>query len=138
MHRGSVQGFTWGVVATIAMSVVMVITVATGLSPLPEPIPKALVTDVVGLEGKPVVMATAAGAHLLYGGLFGGILGTVSDRVSVGHGVALGIGLWAVALVVVFPVLGWGVAGLSLGPRPAVATLALHVVYGTVLGIGLA
>lgn len=132
-----VRGFAWGIVATVAMSLVMLATVVTGLSPLPEPIPKALVTTVLGLSGMPLVPIAAAGAHLLYGGVFGGLLAGASDRISALHGVALGLGLWVVALLAVFPVLGWGIAGSSLGPRPAVATLVLHLVYGAVLGLGL-
>ena len=36
-------GFGWGVVATLAMSALMILGVLTGLSPMPAPIPEAIV-----------------------------------------------------------------------------------------------
>ena len=36
--------------------------------------------------------------------------------------------------VVVLPLLGWGLFGTAITPRVAVATLLLHLVYGSVLG----
>ena len=43
-----VQGFGWGVVATIAMSVVMILGMVTGAAPMPKPIPVAIVGKVMG------------------------------------------------------------------------------------------
>lgn len=131
-------GFGWGVAATAGMSVLMIAGVLTGMSPMPRPIPKALVASIVppGFPG-PAILILAAGAHLAYGGLFGAILATVADRVSLSKGLGLGIGLWMLLGVVYLPLLGWGVFGIEVTARIAVATLVLHLVYGTVVAFGL-
>ncbi|WP_158666571.1 hypothetical protein [Salinibacter altiplanensis] len=38
----------WGVVATIAMSIPMMVGMTSGVAPMPEPTPRALVTLVFG------------------------------------------------------------------------------------------
>ena len=76
------------------------------------------------------------GAHLLYGGIFGAALATVTSPVTVKKGIGLGIGLWVVMEVIVLPFLGWGLFGTAITPAIAVATLILHLIYGTILGWG--
>jgi hypothetical protein len=39
--------------------------------------------------------------------------------------------------LMVLPLLGWGVFGSAITPKIAIATLALHLVYGGTLGWGL-
>lgn len=48
MDNRFARGFVWGVVATIAMSVFMLMGVSAGISPMPKPIPLAIVTQVMG------------------------------------------------------------------------------------------
>lgn len=134
----TLDGFVWGIAATLAMSVLMVAGTVTGMSPIPEPIPKAIVLTIVGSSLPPLVlMGLSVGAHLTYGGLFGAALGTAVDEPGVVGGVALGIGLWAILGVVFLPLVGWGLFGTGVTPRIAVATLVLHLIYGVVLGVGL-
>lgn len=132
-------GFGWGVVATIAMSALMILGVVTGLSPMPSPIPEAIVNKAlelfgVGLPG-PLIMLLAAGAHLSYGGVSGAILAALARPVTVWKGLGWGVLLWLVMQVAVFPFLGWGLFGVAITPRIAVATLVLHLVYGATLGL---
>lgn len=131
------RGIAWGVFATIAMSIPMLIGMATGVAPMPEPIPKALVTLVFGasLPG-PLLMALSAGSHLAYGGLFGGLLVRLAEPVTLWQGLGLGVALWLALQVVVLPLLGWGLFGTTITPKIAVATLVLHLIYGAVLGWG--
>jgi hypothetical protein len=136
MERSRVlAGFWWGVVATLAMSVVMIAATITGLSPMPAPIPAALVTDVLGPGlPKPAMMLLAALSHLAYGGVWGAILASAVRPVTIGKGLLLGAILWLIMQVVVLPYLGWGAFGLAITPRIAIATLVLHLIYGAVLG----
>lgn len=128
-------GFGWGVVATVVMSVLMLAAVATGMSPMPKPVPVALLGKLgAGTLPRPAMMALAAGAHLAYGGLSAGLLAALVRPVTIGAGLLLGFGLWLVMQFVVLPFLGWGVFGTSVTPAIAVATLVLHLVYGAVLG----
>lgn len=132
-HR-TTYGFVWGVIATVAMSIPMVIGVATGIAPMPRPIPEAVVSLVIGGAPQPVRMVLAVITHLLYGGVFGAIFASVVDPVSVLKGLGLGVLLWAAMGIAVLPLLGWGPFGTAVTPRVAVATLVLHLIYGTVLG----
>ena len=132
-------GFGWGVVATLAMSALMILGVATGLSPMPNPIPAAIVGKVVGgLLGtdlpRPAIMVLSAASHLAYGGFWGAILAALVRPVTIWKGIGLGVFLWLVMQVAVLPFLGWGFFGLAISPRIAVATLVLHLVYGFALG----
>jgi hypothetical protein len=132
------DGFGWGVVATLAMSALMILGVVAGLSPMPSPIPAAIVNKGLGLLGvglpMPLIMPLAAVAHLSYGGVWGAVLAALTRPVTIWKGIGLGIFLWFIMQIVVLPLLGWGFFGVSITPRIAVATLILHLVYGTVLG----
>lgn len=129
------RGFGWGVVATIAMSAVMIVGLLTGMSPMPKPIPAAIVGKLTG-GGLPqaATMGLAALLHLGYGGFWGGTLAALTRRITVWHGIGLGLALWLIMQVVVLPFLGWGLFGVSQTPKIALATLLLHIVYGATYG----
>jgi uncharacterized membrane protein YagU involved in acid resistance len=80
-------------------------------------------------------MLLAAVAHLSYGGVAGANLAALSRPVTVWKGLGWGVLLWLVMQVAVFPLLGWGLFGVAINPRIAVATLVLHLVYGATLGL---
>ncbi len=117
------------------MSVLMLMALISGLSPMPQPVPKAVVEQLfsAGLP-KPAMMALAIGLHLGYGGLIGAVLARIARPVTLLKGLALGVGLWAMMQVTFLPFLGWGLFGMAITPKIAVATLVLHLVYGGVLG----
>lgn len=113
----------------------MMIAVVSGLSPMPQPIPKAVVAHLFGSGvPKPMLMILAIGLHLGYGGLFGAILAQSAEPVTIGTGLVFGVALWALMQVTFLPFLGWGFFGTAITPKIAVATLVLHLVYGGVLG----
>jgi hypothetical protein len=129
------QGFGAGIVATVAMSIVMIAGVLTGISPMPQPIPLALIHSVVGGDlPQAAILVLGAGAHLLYGGIFGGVLAMLAYPVTVAKGVLLGFVLWLVLQVFWLPFLGWGMFGAAITPMIAEATLVLHVIYGAIVG----
>lgn len=117
------------------MSILMLLALVSGMSPMPQPVPKAVVGHLFGRGfPKPAMMALAVGLHLSYGGVFGAVLARVYRPVTVQKGIALGIGLWALMQVTFLPFLGWGPFGVAVTPKIAVATLVLHLVYGGMLG----
>jgi hypothetical protein len=129
------RGFGYGIIATIAMSILMLLATVTGASPMPQPIPKALVGHLLSSGvPKPLLMALAIGLHLGYGGLFGAALARVAHPVTIWKGLGLGVVLWALMQVTFLPFLGWGLFGTAITPKIAVATFVLHLVYGGVLG----
>ena len=117
------------------MSLFMVVATVTGVSPMPEPIPKAVVATLFGSGlPKPVLLVLAVGLHLGYGGFFGAVLARVAHPVTIWKGLGLGVVLWAVMQVTFLPFFGWGVFGTAITPKIAVATLVLHLIYGGLLG----
>ncbi len=129
------SGFGWGVIATVGMSIPMIIGTASGVAPMPEPIPKAIVTTVLGKE-LPIslIIFLAAGSHLAYGGIWAALLIQVTDRVTIWKGLGLGVFLWLLMQVVVLPLIGWGLFGAAITPKIAAATLILHLIYGALVG----
>lgn len=120
------------------MSIPMVVTTVSGLSPMPEPIPQAVVATFLSpVAAKPLLVGFAIGLHLLYGGIFGALLTVTTRPVTIWKGLGLGILLWAITQVLVLPLLGWGVFGSAITPKIAVMTLVLHLVYGATLGFAL-
>ena len=132
-------GFGWGLVATLAMSVLMIIGYATGVAPMPKPIPGALVSKVmIGVLGlgipQAATMVLAVASHFTYGGFWGAVLAASTQRATIWKGLVLGIFLWLLMQIAVFPFLGWGFFGVAITPLISVATLILHLVYGATLG----
>lgn len=129
------SGFGWGVVATVAMSILMVLGLVTGMAPMPKPIPAAIVEKLTGGLPRPALMGVAVVLHLGYGGVWGGVLAGVARPVTVWKGVGLGLLLWLLMQLAVLPWLGWGLFGAARTPAIALATLVLHLVYGVTLGV---
>lgn len=129
------KGALWGVVATLVMSALMILGLVTGMAPMPEPIPAAIIGKITGGGlPKPALMATAALLHLGYGAFWAGLLAAATERVTVWRGLALGVALWLLMQVIVLPFLGWGLFGAGVTPKIALATLVLHLVYGGTFG----
>lgn len=126
-----------GVVATVAMSALMLAGTAAGVSPMPKPVPAALVAHTLGSIPEPAVLVVAVTAHLGYGATAGALLAVLVARVTVWVGVGYAVVLWAVMGLVWLPYLGWGLFGTAETPRIAVATLVLHLLYGLTLALQL-
>lgn len=128
-------GAGWGVVATVVMSIPMVVGAVAGFLPMPQPIPAAIMGSLLG-EGLPrlLLMGVAAGSHLAYGAIGGGILAALTRPVTVAKGLGWGVLLWGIMGVAWLPFLGWGLFGTIIDPRILVATLVLHLIYGGTLG----
>lgn len=120
------------------MSIPMIVGMASGVAPMPEPIPKALMTLVCGAAlPSPLLMALSAGSHLAYGGTFGAVLVRLIPDAGLWEGLGTGLVLWLGMQLAVLPLLGWGLFGTAITPKIAVATLILHLIYGATLGWGL-
>lgn len=132
------RGATAGVVATAAMSAVMLASYATGRvgRPAPEIITDAALSA-VGVGSPAVERAAAVAAHVAYGTANGVIFSLVREHLPggrAGKGVLFGVALLLLSYE------GW-VPGAGVLPpldqqrRPRFMTLTLaHLVYGAVLG----
>lgn len=113
----------------------MIAGFATGLSPMPKPIPQALVVHTLVSVPKPALIGLAALVHLGYGASAGAILAMVLPPVTVAKAIGYGVALWALMGLLWLPYLGWGLFGTGITAKIAAATLLLHLVYGTTLGL---
>jgi len=129
------KGAGWGLAGTAAMSALMLIGVASGLSPMPKPIPVAIAGRLLGPgTARPVLMGLALLSHFAYGAFVGGVFALATTRVTVRKGLGLGVALWLFMQIAVLPVLGWGAFGSGITAKIAVATLVLHLLYGASYG----
>lgn len=132
------EGFEDGVVATMVMTIPMMVVTAAGKSPMPEPFPKAVVERVVGEDAPtPVVGVLTLASHLFYGGSNGAVLASFGRPVTLREGFGWGVGLWGIMEVAFMPFVGWGVFGRKLpeGGKTSTMALMLHLVYGGTLGM---
>ena len=126
-------GVVAGVVATAVLSALMMLKGMMGMMPD---------LDVIGMLSGMMGTKAAMGwiAHFMigavYGLIFAGVFGTVDTGGAVLRGIGLGIVGWLVMMIVLMPMAGGGLFGLSMpsGMMVPVATLMLHVIFGAVLG----
>lgn len=132
------QGMRYGLLGTLFMSIIMLVGMSTGISPLPEPIPLALAKGLLGRAAQPILMLFAVITHFGYGAFWGAVLfNWVETDGTIWHGLGWGVMLWLIMELIVLPLLGWGIFGSAITPKIAVATLVLHLIYGGTLGWGL-
>ncbi|MFB6347190.1 MAG: hypothetical protein ABEK50_15815 [bacterium] len=140
------KGALWGALATLVMTLIMLTGMGTGVAPMPEPIPKALASlflgMLIGSVAKPVVMITGMVAHFAYGAGAGVVFAYLFDENSNWKtGLLWGGILWVIMQIAVLPIIGWGFFGLAITgfpPKIAVGTFVLHLIYGGILGWGVA
>ncbi|MEP7206940.1 MAG: DUF6789 family protein [Casimicrobiaceae bacterium] len=131
LERSYGKGLMAGFVGTVVLSAIMMIKAAMGFMPQ---------LDVIGMLSNMLGGSRATGwlAHFVIGTVIWGLLYTaVFGAAPDGHwwrGIVLGIAAWLMMMVVVMPMAGAGLFGMSMGIVAPVMTLMLHVVYGWVLG----
>jgi hypothetical protein len=136
------RGCEWGLIATLAMTLVMLLVYFVGPSSMPDPMPLAITTGliarVLGLALVPAwVVVLGIVIQLAYGALWGGLLASSTHEVTIGKGIAVSLGLWALMLIFYLPMAGSDVFSLASNPMMWVLTLIFHIIYGGVLGAGL-
>lgn len=131
--RGIVAGF----LATIVLSILMVMKAAMGMMPALNAI-KMLTAMGSQIIGTPPSQLVGWVSHILIGTVVWGILfALVHDHLpgsSVTRGLVFGTAAWLLMMILVMPMAGAGLFGLGIGVGAPVATLVLHWVYGGVLG----
>jgi hypothetical protein len=101
-----------------------------GVFPVWKPLLLAVAIRVFG-SGivKPQITVLAIALHLAYGGFWGGFLSAMTRRVTIWKGIGMGVFLWVVLQLGVFPFLGWGGFASRVGSEIVVipaATLVEH------------
>jgi hypothetical protein len=125
-------GLVAGFIATVVLSAMMVIKGMMGV--MPE-------LDVAAMIGMMMGASIAIGwvIHFLigtiaWGGGFALLYGLIPGEIAVVKGIGFGVAAWLGMMIIVMPMAGAGLFGMTLGIMAPVMTLLLHVVFGAVLG----
>ncbi len=126
------RGMNAGLVATVVLSVIMVMKGMMGL--MSE-------LDVIAmLDAMTGTSSTIAWAmHFMIGIIVWGIgfavmFNVLPGKSSVSKGIAFGIAAWLMMMLLVMPMAGAGLFGLNMGMMAPAMTLMLHAIFGAVLG----
>jgi hypothetical protein len=127
------KGIAAGIVATVALSVLMVLKQQMGLVPQLNPI--EMLTGLAGAS----TPAMGWLLHFLIGTVVWGTLflfldASLPQNSHWINGILLGISAWLLVMIAVMPLAGAGLFGLAFGAITPIVTLVLHVIYGAVLG----
>lgn len=126
------KGIVAGLIATVVLSVLMLMKQAMGLMPQLNPI--QMITQMMGAQSSAVGWV----AHFFIGTIMWGIVFAWLDpRLPGRHwlrGAIFATGAWLMMMLIVMPMAGAGLFGLGLGLMAPIATLMLHWIFGAVLG----
>jgi hypothetical protein len=139
--KKTIKALIAGALGALLMVVLMKVAIARGVAPFEIP-PSAAFLKTLGVSPQPWALLL----HFGYGMFWSAVLVALRPGgVRWQHGLLLAGGLWLFMMLVLSPVIGWGVFGfgadasgpLALGSpvRYAVATAVLHAIYGGTVGV---
>ena len=124
-------GLISGLVATIVLSILMVIKEKMGIMP-----DLNAIKMLAGMMHAPLLMGWVA--HFMIGTVVWGLLFSVFLSKLPGgvmtSAIVFSIAAWLMMMIGPMPMAGAGLFGLKLGMMAPVATLMLHLIWGAVLG----
>ncbi|MDE2343239.1 MAG: hypothetical protein KGL63_07580 [Betaproteobacteria bacterium] len=120
-----------GLLNGIALAVILIATLKSGVSPMPAPL-GLLFADT--LFGRHLPVPVGVAFHLAYV-TFWSVVFIVffRPRLAFSSALLLAAGLWIFALLVFVPFVGWGFFGMAFGPRIAIGLLVNHVLFALFL-----
>jgi len=120
-----------GIGTAVLLSAVMVPALKLGLSPLPKPLALAFAETVLG-RALPLPLGLLF--HVAYVTVWSvAFVVLFRDGLSFVKALLLALFLWLGAVLVFFPIVGWGFLGLGLGPKLIVAALVPHLLFAVFL-----
>ena len=125
------KAFGVGIVNGLLLSAVMVSAFKSGVSPLPQPVGLAFAETVLG---GPLPLPVGLAFHLAYVTFWSmAFVAFLRESLTLRNALVLALALWIGALVVFFPIIGWGFFGLAMGPKLIVASFMPHLLFGVFL-----
>lgn len=119
-----------GIAVSVLTAIAAVILLKTGVSPFPKPPSLAFAET---LLGRTLPMPVGLLFHTAYVTFWSVVFVRYFPRKTLLTALALAAVLWAVILVVFFPLVGWGFAGLAIGLKLIVASALPHLLFGLLL-----
>ena len=131
--NNNVRGIIAGLVATIVLSILMLLKGMMGMMPELNVI-KMLAGQ---MGGSPVMgwLAHFVIGVIIYGLAFANVRGLLPGGSNLVKGIVLSIVGWLIMMIVVMPMMGAGMFAMNMGMMATVATLVLHIIFGLVLGL---
>lgn len=123
-----------GLIATIVISVLMLLKSALGI--MPELSVPAIIAQILGVDDAPLLGWTV---HLLVGTVIYAFALTKIDsnfptEGKISNGIVTGSIGWIFMMAILMPLAGADVFGIELGIEVPFVTLAMHLMFGAVLG----
>src|SRR6516225_8196955 len=135
------KGMVAGFIATVVLSVLMLMKQQMGLVPQLNPI-EDIVHVADHLTGMTLPLPFGWIGHFVLGTVAWGIIYAALQASLPGapvvKGLIFGALAWLAMMIIFMPLAGHGLFALSLGSQATVATLVLHLIYGAVLGVAYA
>lgn len=128
--RSWLRGIGIGIGVSLLTAAIMVILFKTGVAPFPEP-PSLAFADT--LLGRNLPLPVGLLFHTAYVTFWSVVFVRFFPVRNLAGALALAAGLWMVILIVFFPILGWGFAGLHVSPKLIPASLLPHALFGIFL-----
>ena len=120
-----------GVLTAILLSAIMVPAFKLGIAPLPKP-PSLAFAQL--LFGPNIPLPVGLLFHVAYVTFWSIIyVSMFRDRLTLRNALWLALALWAVILIIFFPLLGWGFFGLAISPKLIPASLVPHILFAVFL-----
>lgn len=115
-----------GTTTAVLLFLVIVPATAAGMLPFPEPLALAFAQVLFG----PVPLFVGLLLHLLYVTFWGVVYVLLFRyRFTFSSALVLGLVLWLLALTFFFPLVGWGLFGVAVGPELITASLIPHLLF---------
>jgi len=126
------NGFLAGFVVTVVVSAMMVAKGMMGLMPELD-----VAAMLAMMMGAPLVVGWLAHfmiGTLAWGGGFAVFYGAIPGGMAIVKGIVFGVVAWLGMMILVMPMAGAGLFGMSFGIMAPMMTLVLHIIFGVVLG----
>lgn len=141
--KPSVKSIISGLAGALIMFLLMMLAIkGLEIAPFKMP-PSAAFLKSLGITPKPLALIV----HFGYGALAAYFLHAVfTNKPKIKYGLGLAMAMWLVMMLVLSPIIGWGVFGNNAGtidgalalssmPKYIVSTLILHLIYGLTIGL---
>lgn len=120
-----------GALTALILSAVMIPAIKLGIAPIPRPPSQVFAERLLG-PGLPLIVGLLF--HVAYLTFWSIVyVGLFRERLTFRNALWLSALLWALLLVVFFPLSGWGFLGLGISPKLIPASLVPHLAYAVVL-----
>ncbi|MCH4564398.1 hypothetical protein MKP05_14905 [Halomonas sp. EGI 63088] len=119
-----------GLIVSLLTALVMGALMGLGVSPFPQP-PSLAFAETILARSLPLPVGLLF--HTVYVTFWCVVFVRFFPQRNIKTALGLAAALWLVILVIFFPVVGWGIAGLGIGPRLIPASLLPHLLFGILL-----